>query len=454
MFHMELRKLNHISHEHALVKVDTRDVYPTYQARWHCDTCGKIFDGMKDGSISREDSEEADNRHAYHCHHCNFDVCSQCFRGHLHPYHNHRLKAASATLLYTGGRWECDGCKRLFSELTETMCYSCQKCEVDLCKRCFNGEWHHILHTGMGRGHSLKPINPEIKYHYYYNWSCDNCQRVFSDGHTPPVLYHCSTCQYDLCPECFTGKKHHLHPHNLIEVTSSKLRQFNCSKCRIRITEPRCHACRDSLCNFVLCNSCYFSKPKPHPYHPEHPLEQCDAGEVYPQSGGLWHCDHCTSSSPSRQPVPLSPTEKMYHCEKCQYDLCESCYLRGLEVRTKPKLTSPMQTHDEETPSYQPYKFAYYSTKPPSVSQHHSFTGMQSFSYLHNPKAPPEKVCLICNRYPATQTFVHRGQPHYERNSKISCHKCASDVLNYKRKCPLCGEVPDGTMDSDLVELQ
>ncbi len=374
---------NHPSHHHHLAKADTREIYAAYQAKWHCDACERVLDGMKETFISSEDSEEPDNRMAYHCHQCNYDICTQCFKGNLHPFHTHRLKKAVADILYpeTGGQWRCDGCKRVFSELTERDCYTCLKCQKDLCKKCYKGEWKHALHNS--EGHKLMPVHPEIEYRYFYDWSCDNCQRIFTDANTPEVFFRCTTCQYGLCPDCFTGVKHHLHQHNLVEVNTGQLSKY-CSHCHTAIKDRHAHVCRDPSCSFILCNKCHYSsEPKSHPFHPAHPLELCDAAEMYPQSGGMWHCDRCTSSSPYKEPSPLQPTDPMYHCEKCQFDLCEPCYLKGLKTeRSEEHLVRP--TEVEGRPSSR----RYYLTEPP-VPQRRPVTGMQPLHYLHKPYEKP-----------------------------------------------------------------
>lgn len=429
------KKPNHPSHKHYLTKSDTREIYSSYEAKWHCDSCERIFDGLKDGFVSDEDSEEPDNRNAYHCHLCNYDICTQCFRGTFHPFHKHRLKRAHASILYpeASGQWRCDACKRVFTELTEQDCYTCQDCHVDLCTNCYKGRWRHALHNSDS--HTLMPVHPEIKYHYYYDWSCDNCYRVFHSANTPEVLFHCQDCQYDLCPDCFTGKKHHLHQHNLVEVSRRHIRQ-RCSECRDVITERHARVCRDLACDFTLCDRCYYtSKPKPHPFHPAHPLELCDAAEVYPQSAGMWHCDRCTSNDSRKEPSPLSPQNPMYHCEICQFDLCQQCYQQGLRDKRPAQPVSLLET-EEPMPVFQRYAMQHYSTARP-------VTGTQPLSYLHNPTVPPRRLCLICGKNPAVYTFVHRGQPHYEYNSKICCYTCGIDTVNYKRRCPVCNRVPE-----------
>ena len=443
------KKWNHPCHLHALNKADTQEIYGSYQAKWRCDTCQKVFDGFKDGILSSESGEEAESRHSYHCTQCNFDICTQCFRGYLHAFHFHRLQKARAPLIYTetNGQWRCDACKRVFNELTEQMCYHCQLCAVDMCEKCFRGEWSHVLHKGE---HFLKPVDPRIEYRYHYDWICDNCQKTFSRRNTPNVFFHCSECQFDLCPDCFMGEKHYLHQHRLARIKHSRHTTLSlpyCSHCTTQISGPAYHVCHNPTCQYTLCGKCYASSPQSHPYHPEHPLERCDASEVYPQSCGMWHCDHCTSLT--KEPSPLPPSEPMYHCMKCEYDLCEQCFENGLKKQNmapEEAAVRPIQVQEEHTPSYQPYTMNYYSS---GVSSRPVVTSTQSLSFLSTPLVPSHRLCTVCRTYPATMTFIHKDRPHY--GPAICCQACASDTLNYKRGCPVCGLIPDSVADAHMV---
>ena len=320
---------NHPCHLHSLRKTDMRGKYSA--GMWRCDLCNSEFNSRK-SLLSTTDSNEADPTYAYHCELCHYDVCSVCFKGHLHPFHHHRLKKALVSLIYpeTGGQWRCDACQRVFTELTAPMSNHCPQCEIDICDKCFRGEWRHILHKPS---HSLKPIDPRLEYRKYINWVCDVCQREFTSRDSE-TFFNCSVCQYDLCSDCFHGEKHHLHQHPLSLVSKETHGGDICSNCSKYIVESQYRKCRNPDCCFSLCGLCYLSPPRHHPYHRDHPLVVCDADVVYPQSGGLWHCDNCTNSNPLREQKPLPASQPMYHCEVCNYDLCESCYKRGyLEER-------------------------------------------------------------------------------------------------------------------------
>ena len=321
------RRSNHPCHQHKLVKTDMRRIY----LLWRCDLCKLEFNsGLQ--TINTLDTEP-DPTFAYHCDQCSFDICSLCFKGYLHPFHHHRLKKAIVALIYpeTEGQWRCDACQRVFTELTAPTSHHCTQCEIDICDKCFTGSWKHVLHTKF---HSLKPIDPRLAYRKYTSWFCDGCGREFTTSDTE-TLFHCSICQYDICSDCFRGTKHHLHQHPLCLVSKDTHGGDCCTNCSKCIVESQYRKCRDPNCCFSLCGLCYLSPPKYHPYHRDHPLALCDAGEVYPQSAGMWHCDNCTSTSPYREQTALPATQPMYHCDVCDYDLCENCYKRGLDGETQ-----------------------------------------------------------------------------------------------------------------------
>lgn len=448
------RKANHPYHLHVLAKTDSREIYLAYQAKWRCDACGRTFEGTRDRTIS-EDSEEPDHRHTYHCNFCaTFDICTQCFTGYVRKFHPHRLKKAKAAIIYqqTQGQWKCDACKRIFSEFSDQDCYHCQKCDVDLCGKCFDGNWAHVLHDKQS--HTLRPVDPRLQYRYYTDWQCDGCRTSFAVGEEPHLLFHCDKCDFDLCPECFTGKKHHLHKHHLATVRGSGYYTRSavfCSNCSIRITEPQYYSCCDPTCRFVLCGTCFSTTAPTHPYHPHpyHTLELCNSTEVYPQSGGMWHCDNCTVKSPTREPRPLTSSDDMYHCTRCEYDLCSSCYHGGLNKQQRNSLTSPEESTSQPVPVqesptapfYQPYTLRYY-TRPVITGTH------PPLSFLTSPLVPPHRLCMVCQLHEATMTFIHQGLPH--SGPPLCCQKCTAEIMHYQKMCPACGMIPERAVDVSL----
>lgn len=453
-------KWNHPSHPHPLTLLDAQNTYRAYEGKWRCDVCRRVYDAKRPPT-AYSDSEEPDHRHFYHCSQCNFDVCRACFKGHIHTFHHHRLKKARTTIVYPDpdALWRCDACKVVHSEHTDQLCYHCQKCEVDLCSTCFRGEWSHVLHSSMrdSQEHTLKPMDPRIEYRTYQEWMCDNCNRLFS-CQSKDTAFHCSKCNFDLCETCFSGEKHHLHPHPLVSIQAKDNSTLECSNCEMPIRQMTHYCCRRPSCQYLLCVNCYAKQPQLHPCH-SHPLHVCDPLVEYPQSGGMWHCDQCTSNSINRQPVPLSYTETMYHCDKCEFDLCHSCYSEGLSSHNSMQedVLRPVQVAEEASYNTTPetsdftYSSGYGTYQPTTYYTSEDYrsrlsrplvTGMQaSLHFLPPLQVPSHKLCIVCRRSEATTTFMHGGTPH--SGHPLCCSSCATDIVSNRRPCPACRIPPD-----------
>ena len=155
---------NHPSHQHDLRKTDMREKYKWTNGLWRCDLCGIESNSNKLTSLhstghseNSDEKEVADSAFAFHCDLCSYDVCSLCFYGRLHPFHNHKVKKAKVVLIYpeTGGQWRCDACLKIFTELTAPMSNHCSLCEVDICDKCFIGSWKSVHH---GSHYSLRAV--------------------------------------------------------------------------------------------------------------------------------------------------------------------------------------------------------------------------------------------------------------------------------------------------------
>ncbi len=71
-----------------------------------------------------------------------------------------------------------------------------------------------------------------------------------------------------------------------------------------------------NICKFDLCEKCC------QPHHSTlhlHDLYRADTELVYQRFSGGWRCDNCGSRFGP-------PTNKFpYHCNTCEFDLCENC---------------------------------------------------------------------------------------------------------------------------------
>ena len=280
--------------------------------------CGRVFQGKRappsGPERSHRDPGEPDNRHCYHCPRCKFDICTACFKGHLHTFHRHRLKKARTTVVYKSyeGLWHCDACGAVHSEYTQQLCYHCEKCEVDLCNTCFEGKWEHSLHgSDMSdtHKHTLRPIDPSIEYRTYQEWICDNCDRRFSCQRDAMTAFHCDECNFDLCKTCHSGYKHPFHPHPVVSVETRQHSRsmFECSNCELPIRQATHYQCVKRTCQYRLCVKCFSKQPELHPFH-NHPLEVCGTAIGALRTAPTADKWHCRTQSPCTTAVTASTT--------------------------------------------------------------------------------------------------------------------------------------------------
>ena len=299
------------------------------------------------------------------------------------------------------------------------------RCLIDLCKECFFGEWKHRLH--YNGQHNLIPIDPRIEYRCYSNWSCDICNTKGTHGSQLWVLFHCKQCQVDICSNCFKGHTHHLHPHGLIREKKSTNSLLNCSHCERRLANNEAHySCPFIECTFHLCEQCFKTPPKPHPLHPNHILQCSKSDQVYPETGGIWHCDNCSETH--SQTTPLTSNDEMHHCKICQYDLCRSCY------RYTPTPPSPWLQAQPLSQQYN-YLASMDQYKRPLVQR-------TSLNFIPSPATslPAVGICRMCGLATARLTTVHNGRAHSE---PLYCNDCGRTVMETRDKCYKCGLIPD-----------
>ena len=267
-----------------------------------------------------------------------------------------------------------------------------------------------------------------------------------------------SGCSFDLCFNCFSGRQHQLHFHGLVAKESKNSgHRLYCSRCTRQLPCHLYYACRDPNCMFTLCSACFSTPPTPHPFHPQHILLVTDPRQAYPQSGGVWHCDNCTNNHAQHRPSPLTVNDVMYHCERCQYDLCELCYKRGFSqnhvVQTDrdslwsnggPCLSRQHSYFTDDT-QYQRVRKARPSvTELPFMPNPllSSSTTLPSASPPHAPTIPTRTACRSCGTAPAKFTLVHsRTVPPHK--AALYCLNCAWEVKKRKDPCPLCGLTAD-----------
>ena len=304
---------NSTAHCHRLNKMKTKTTF-TFR-KGFCNCCKK--------QLALEED-------IYRCSDCDFNLCEQCYEGDTDSkFHHHKLKPANTCVIYphTNGDWRCDGCSRVFSPDRDKWTKHCEKCLIDLCVTCSETGWKHGLHPD----HELFPVDARIEHRFSESWFCDNCGDRHSTNHDEPQkVFHCQTCQgdgTDLCCNCFNGLKYWQHHHNLTQVNKlAYKRWFTCSVCYSQVDSyDGVLVCVQADCGYSLCRGCSKKTPPNHPLH-MHALHCSDSSQVYQEYGGMWQCDNCTEQDPLKRVQTRTSAEGMWHCNLCNYDLCNNCY--------------------------------------------------------------------------------------------------------------------------------
>ena len=144
----------------------------------------------------------------------------------MNDIHNHPL--IYCLPLYrnnNGSSWTCNLCKTNYNYGTST--FYCTYCDFDLCPNCL-GEYQLdqiiFYNPNSNKSNSIKNIQQNSnnfqwqkkfqkhnhnltliqKVNKNETWICDNCSKKYGNKETS---YYCSLCDYDLCKNCFEGKK-------------------------------------------------------------------------------------------------------------------------------------------------------------------------------------------------------------------------------------------------------
>ena len=195
--------------------------------------------------------------------------------------------------------------------------------------------------------------------------------------------------------------------------------------CSLQIYSQNYYSCRFPSCHFYMCSKCFQAPPKPHPLHPAHPLYLSNPLMVYPDMGGSWHCDNCGRNSTNH-------LAKMYHCQECEFDLCDICF------RTNSPKATPSWPHPP-------------TSAPPISQQHKFFVSKEQYqqpfvrSATHFIPSPPTSIpasmlCRVCGLATTRLTPTHKGRGHSEA---LYCQECSKTVLDARETCYKCGQVPD-----------
>ena len=162
-----------------MVPADPFKIYRKWDGVWVCDGCGA---SPKEQSLM------------FHCHMCNYDLCSACYFGleEDHPDHEDTFHAASRVdrCLPT---WTCDVCRTAVD-----FAFTCSTCETPfvLCKTCF-----FQIHNPDVHKHRLDICDASAVYaNQKGHWHCDICG---GGGKHKSQMFHCRKCsEFDVCFDC------------------------------------------------------------------------------------------------------------------------------------------------------------------------------------------------------------------------------------------------------------
>ena len=261
----------------------------------------------------------------------------------------------------------CDGCRHRL--IPSDMIRHCDMCQYDLCESCWADQipapGYPMRHDPAcvlqcPKGHFLRQVllsqlANEVAS-YKANVVCDGCYRHISPSE---VLYHCDSCQYDLCESCWA---------NQMPAPGYPMRHDPASGQQC----PKGHFLRQFL------------------------LSQL-AEEVAPYRGGAV-CDGCYRR--------INPSDVIYHCDRCRYDLCNSCWA----IRTAVPGPMPPPPFPASVPVGVP------------VPEHKKTT--------EDDQGVSDDVCIVCMVEKRDHVFVPCGH-------MLLCSNCSSRY-DISKGCPLC----------------
>ena len=290
-------------------------------------------------------------------------------------------------------------------------------------------------------------------------WFCDVCKMHSSALLTltgkNPSPWHCDECSFDLCNDCYgiVAKTHHPHPLAKVEPRSPDVygpkATWTCNRCRKWNPEAISYHC--AACKYDLCSNCYFACA--HPLH-VHPLVLAEGSVCYPEAmyRGAWRCDHCQKTS------TLMADQRPYHCSKCKFDLCQTCF-KGRK--------SHLHKHElklaEGQAVYPSYSGRWICDSCKRMSHltgerymwHCSECDFDLCQRCINLDPPPffvkvqdpattrvkegefeydeSKTCVICMDKKRNALFLHGKTSHL-----VCCLGCAKEVKKQGQCCPVC----------------
>ena len=443
----------HPFHHHRLKKAIVLLIYPETEGQWRCDACQKVFTELTAPT-------------SHHCSQCEIDICDKCFTGswkHVLHIKYHSLKPVDPRLTYRKyTSWLCDACDREFTTRDTETLFHCSVCQYDICSDCFRGIKHHLhqhplclvskeTHGGdcctncskyIVESEYRKCTDPNCcfslcglcylsppKYHPYHRehplalcdastvypqsagmWHCDNCTRTnpYREQTALPTtqpMYHCDVCDYDLCENCYKRG-----------LDEEEIQGSSMSSGSHRIQS---HDSNGSLEHYMdtnggtsayVCGSYSMTLPN-----------------TCPPGSGLSTLQHS-------RPSPYQPTFP----PSSHYGTAAMESLRSSlsSLRVSPSNSKRMESAPSSVNSYYYPGGEVSRPRPLGASLRHSLS-LYGESSLDN-------MCMMCKTRKATKFFCHGASVMTCTAKAVVCDQCAGEVITGGKSCPACGRTPDG----------
>jgi len=255
--------------------------------------------------------------------------------GYMYCQNNHELKWSNSGMGYFNNTYNCNTCHQ--SKPCGPGRWNCQGCQYDVCPTCRPAPGGQPM-PPMPAPVPFNPYN-ECKNKHGLQWSnsgmgymantfsCDICHQSKPCG---PGRWNCSSCKYDVCPNCRPGpvQAPPFNPymecknrHPLTWSNSAMGYMGNSFSCDICHQSKGCGPGRWNCasCKYDVCPNC--RPPAPAPINPymecrnRHQLNWSCGAMGY--SSNVYSCDICHQSKgcgPGR-----------WNCASCKYDVCPNC---------------------------------------------------------------------------------------------------------------------------------
>lgn len=406
---------------------------------------------------------------------------------------NHLMTAMTKKPSSYGGSPRCDECRKAKLENSPPF-YHCNICSYDLCRSCASaavstfqaasenasgieeqGSHSISFHVLCNKAHVMTQIEGiPTKYRELFFVPTVNCDQCGSDHlQLKGPYHHCNDCHFDLCASCSpahvqlgdssnaasTAAVKCQRDHDMMSLTTlpvKYVREYgaditvHCDICRkqnIHLAVPFFH-CDD--CNFDLCRVCASTSSFTQSSKDcnsnalaaavivcctsGHPLQRfVELPEKYKRmmlNNPSVNCDECRTRSIHLQPA-------FYHCDNCNYDLCETCYTNKSSMMM---ISGDLDDIDDvilcpqSHPAYKtrglPPKYAsLYGPACGVLCSTCGRGGLQRDESYHHCDICDFDLCLTCHQASSAATEAEKSSTEEDEVNKM--YPCISYIVNH-----------------------